>query len=1061
MDDDDEWCLPVASAVSQPPVASAVSQPPSLPRGNSAAALESPCEKGCLTQEEFCRLKLKWEGKLFIDPSQTSLGTWLSGRTQNGRFLVFCSVCARLKDSKDGRSRSTAWATGFQPTVRSFHLTHVQRHSSTCKVHKQAVKDYLKALGLQSEGPEDESCFLNREQFHAAVQKTWDGCRKGHSFRSLADDDVGSKSRAGRLVEVMGCACLAEEQEFLRDSDVLALYQDVRAGMLCIRYSAVSLDSQLCRHGVLGICHNAGTKSLDLVEAMDKVIGSFCTLDCDSGDMDHELRQHICEHAEFLQADGASDEQLTMRFAEQDLLTNVRLLDRDPTHAARRLLRNAWRADPYLESVLDQYITSPESMTALIQYSADLKHLFEVAVLSDDNAPFSVRNLGWAAHRFDSMTRPLSRFIVLFDSIWACGIDVWNKRKGTRPGERAHSFLSESSAESLLQLAMLADGSAETLDLVRFFDRETFDSASVAETLTQFKHRLDTLFVQREVLQCPGHTTHIIALLRAKEKTAVLKHGVLKVLGGPDSIPLDLIDRCIARMCNWVKLVYARIAAEFPNHDLVNSMSVFNLGDSLEAAEQTGNYADTMKKARQESLLRLSQAFGVAVDGPNQQELFRQYMNLRRNALHLLRTGKAASNAEAWRLARSKLKDKRLSHHPTHLIDVVLCRYQCLNGFTTSGVEQSFSTFVRTLGDYRMHMQPSLQEHLLRVVLAAESCMSKGFKAICEQIWTLRFHEFRKPIKDRFRREPSASSNAKTETSWQNQRRSALRAAAASSSVRAEEDVLQDAAGVGRHFWQPGHNEEMKVLENLAKDARLEAYARNHLLQTEIGDDGEALCQDLQARQSKRKKQEDEHRRAFEKMRRLAKRPAMVVDASVYLHLGNAQHALDDMASAMTRQNFTLSEESEVLSSDYHVVARLDAAPVQARLAAALCGTALCNMMYITSSGKDGTCIANKRALSTQRRIWISEPFLLEKPAEADLLLQAISINGSNWRVVPEQTWLHHALNGGPMKFLALVSTEEKESDYKDIRNAMTFDSFLSWIGDIDAVRCAHGAANR
>ena len=1021
MDDDEEWCLPVASAVSQPP---------SPPRGNSnAAARKTPCEKDYLTEEEFCRLKLKWEGKLLIDPSQTSLGTWLSGRMQNGRFLVFCSVCARLRESKAGSSRITSWATGFQPTSRSFHLTHLQRHSSTCKVHKAAVKDYFKALGVQSEGPEDESCLSNREQFQAAVQKTWDGCKKGHSFRSMADDDVGSKARAGRLVEVMGCACLAEEQEFLRGSHVLALYQDVRAGILCVRYSAVSLDLQLCRHGVLGLCHHAGTKSLDLVEALDKVISSFCTLDCDSGDMDHELRQHICEHVEFLQADGASDEQLTMRFAEQDLLTNVRLLDRDPTHAARRLMRNAWRADPYLESVLDQYITSPESMVALIQYSPDLKHLFEVAVLSDDNAPFSVRNLGWAAHRFDSMTRPLSRFIVLFDSVWACGIDVWNKRKGTRPSERAHSFLSESSPESLLQLAMLADGSAETLDLIRFFDRETFDSAAVAETLTQYKHRLDTLFVQREVLQCPGHTTHLIALLRAKERTAVLKHGVLKVLGGPDSIPPDLIDRCIARMCNWITLVYARVAAEFPNHDLVNSMSVFNLGDSLEADEQTGNYAETMKKARQESLLRLSQAFGVAVDGPNQQELMRQYMNLRRNALHLLRTGKAASNPEAWRLARGKLKDKRLSHHGTHLIDVVLCRYQCLNGFTTSGVEQSFSSFVRTLGDYRMHMQPELQEHLLRVVLAAESTLNKGFLKICEQIWTLRFHEFRKPTKDRFRCEPSARSKAKTETSWQNQRRSALRAAAASSSVRADEDVLQDAAGVGRHFWQPGHNEEMQVLAGLAKDARLEAYARDTLLQTEIGEDGEALRQDLQARQSKRKKQEDEHRRAFEKMRRLAKRPEMVVDASVYLHLGNlnAQHALDDMASAMIRQNFTLSEESEVLSSDYHVVARLDAAPVQARLAAALCGTALCNMMYIISSGKDGTCIANKRALSTQRRIWISEPFLLEKPAEADLLLQAISIDGSNWRVVPEHTWLHQVLNGGPMKFLALVSREEKD----------------------------------
>ena len=1014
MDADDDWCLPA-------PTSTAAQQKPSESLGScDAAAKETPCNGSYLTEEAFSKLKLKWEGKLLIDPSQTSLGTWLCGRWQNGQFLVFCSVCARMKPDSKG---SSSWASGFQPTTRSFHFAHVQRHCCASQ-HKDAVQAYLKSLGLQSEVPEEEASFLNQEQFRAALKKTWDGCRQGHSFRSLADDDVGSKARAGRLVEIMGCACLAGDQNLVRACDVLAFYQDVRAGMLCIRYSAVSLDSQICHHGVLGLCHHAGTKSLDLVQAMDKVINSFCTLA--SGDLDEQLKQHICQRTEFLQADGASDEQLTMRFAEQDLLHGVRLLDKDPTHAARRLLRNAWKADPYLDSVLAQYITSPESMVSLIQYSPDLKSLFEVAVLNDDNAPFSVRNMGWAAHRFDSLTKPLSRFVVLFDSVWACAIDIWNRRKGSRPGERAHAFLAECSTESLLQLAMLADGSAETLELIRFFDKESYDSAAVAEMLVQYKHRLDTLFVQREVLQCPGHTTHLIGLLQSKERTAVLKHGLLKILGGPDSVTPELLHRCIGRMCNWVTLVYTRVAAEFPNHDLLNSMSIFNLGDSPAGAEQVANHAEDLKRARQESLLRLSQAFDVAVDRPSQQELMRQYMSLRRNAIHLLRVGKAASNAEAWRLARGKLKDRRLSNHDTNLIDVLLCRYYCLNGFTTSGVEQSFSSFVRTLGDYRVHMLPSLQEHLLRVVLAEDSIMNKKFLETCEKMWTLRFHEFRKAIKDRYRSEPSGNSKqARTEKSWQTQRRSALHAAAASSTARAPEDVLQDAAAIGRQFWQPGHDEEMQVLQTLARDAKVQAYGRNHLLQTEIGANEEALRQDLQTLQSKRKKDEDEHRRAFEKMRRLAQRPDMVVDASVFLHLGDAPaDALEDLASAMMRQNFFLSDE--ILPSDYHVVPKIDAAPFQARLAAAFCGSALCNMIYIISGGKDGTCVANKRALSTQRRMWLSEEFLLEQPAEADLVLNAVSMNGSSWRVVTEETWLHHALNGAPMKFIALVSRRQK-----------------------------------
>ena len=999
---------------------------PSSSTLHGAESFRKADSSSCLTEEEFLRMKRMWGHKLLIQPEQKALGTWLTGRRQSDKCLVFCCVCASHAENK-----KSTWATGIAPT-HSFQLGHALRHGEKSKVHQAAVKKYLKALAPEDNvqpTDDEEPVFLNTSSFNAAIQKAWEGCKKGESFRGLADSDLGSKDRVGRIVQVMGSVCLEADQKMLRKSEVLALYQDVRAGALCVRYSAVSRDSQSCSRGLLGLCHNAGTKALDLLDSMASIITRFCTLP--SGEVDEQLFQHICHKVEFLQADAASDEQLTMRFSEQELFMNVRVIDKDPTHAARRLLRNAWQADPYLSSVLSQYISSPEAMVSVIQYSADLKHLFEATVLQDEDAPFSIKNLGFAAHRFDSQTKPLSRFIVLFDSIWSCAIDISNRRKGTRPGERANSFLAEATEESLLQLALMADGSCETLDVIRFFDRESYDAAAVAEMLTLYKHRLDLLFVQKEVVNCPGHTSHMISLLKAKERTALLKQGQLKCLGGANSVPPEMLDRCLARMCNWVQLVHARLQAEFPNHDLINNMEVFNLGDSLDKAAQTQHHIAQTQKARKANLSRLSQAFGLATDTESQSQLFKEYCDLRRNALHVMQTGKAANNTHAWTQARGKLNDRRLKQYGTSHIDVILCRYVALCGSTTSGVEQTFATFVRNLGDFRLNMLPSLQEHLLRVVLGPETA-SDAFMKDCQRMWSQLFSEFRKSsCSSRWLATRERSALDGTETSWQKRRRTALDNLAGQHAVRASEDVLKDAASQGESHWQPSHEQEAKSLRNLATDARLEAFARNRLLTEEIGgSDGQAALEAaLVARSAKRHKDESEHRRNFERWSVLARRPNMIEAPLVAMLIDDAaigEDVLETMAQTMSKHNMTLC--ADLLASNYVVVESQQFVPTMAKLAGALTGAVICTPTYIISVGLSGSCTAMKAAISKQRRVWMSDGFLLQHQEEADLLLRAVALCESKWRIVSEEAFLQHVLNNkSGVKHIALISAEEKK----------------------------------
>ena len=132
----------------------------------------------------------------------------------------------------------------------------------------------------------------------------------------------------------------------------------------------------------------------------------FCTTD---KGFDAALHDHIVSHVEMLDADAASDEQLTMRILAESfdetqpaLFPNVKLLIKDPTHAARRLTRNSWKADCYLSGVFAQIITSGEGIVSLIQNSADLRGIFKDNVTADPTIDLNIHNLGFAPHRFDS-----------------------------------------------------------------------------------------------------------------------------------------------------------------------------------------------------------------------------------------------------------------------------------------------------------------------------------------------------------------------------------------------------------------------------------------------------------------------------------------------------------------------------------------------------------------------------------------------------------------------------------------------------------------------------------
>ena len=102
-------------------------------------------------------------------------------------------------------------------------------------------------------------------------------------------------------------------------------------------------------------------------------------------------------------------------------------------------------------------------------FSGNVHALPSDVVLSEQTLR-RIKYLDFAPHRFESSCKPLCRVVLLFDAIWRSAIVIFVKRAGSVLAQRAQAFLQDSSEETLLQLALLADASLQNMDLIRFYD---------------------------------------------------------------------------------------------------------------------------------------------------------------------------------------------------------------------------------------------------------------------------------------------------------------------------------------------------------------------------------------------------------------------------------------------------------------------------------------------------------------------------------------------------------------------------------------------------------------
>ena len=448
-----------------------------LPDGDTAYRIEAA----------FRRRQKSWEQEFLLDPQQPRLGSWLLGQRVSSRcFQLVCLACRAFEGqkttdgvqlAKNSNQSCGLWAKGrVISSTKDLRKWLAQKHAQAPE-HLRATLHFL-SYGDKAQVEGEEPNLQNAPPV-SQLMDIWKSMHKGLSCRAVANDmkDVG-RHKMERISSCLHEAVLNHERERLHQVRVMALHQDVRKGILQMRYTACLADWSVAS-GLLGLDLQPGTLSQELAQASKRILERFCTKD---GSTDNSLFQQLSAAVELLDADGASDEQRCLRLLGQNFFTNVKICIKDPTHCARRLATSPWAADPTLSQIHAMYISGPDSMTNLIQRSPDLRTMFQAnnGKLDVDELPLAAGTLSkmkamdYAAHRFESSCKPLCRFVLLFDSIWLTAIDISIKRSGSAPGQRATQFLQDASEESLLQLAMLADASLQNLELVRFYDAESW-----------------------------------------------------------------------------------------------------------------------------------------------------------------------------------------------------------------------------------------------------------------------------------------------------------------------------------------------------------------------------------------------------------------------------------------------------------------------------------------------------------------------------------------------------------------------------------------------------------
>ena len=376
--------------------------------------------------------------------SYTARFPWLECvQRADGSSRMVCYVCrdAAAADGKLGELSTSACA----------------RHEATDR-HKAAVQK-LRGKVFQESGKELVQGKVVPEATAFLRVLTETRANNLHSKDGLPG--VGKRLKLQRMRWCLAEALRKKARESFLKSEVASLHQDVRRGMLSVRYRVADINLHISR-GTLGQINLA--KHFDFTAQGIKagtiaIIKEFCRPRSapprglrHRGLFNKGLYNRLCRRVELFDADAASDEQLAgallansaanAAFASSSrwepiaddykvALPNIKLFNKDTTHAARRISSRTLMQDSYMKEVMCKFVTLKSAVAQRIQRSALFSERFRSNIEHLDNdiaRKGIIKNLRAAKHRHESLQKPLGRAVLFWKAVLLTAEQICNER---------------------------------------------------------------------------------------------------------------------------------------------------------------------------------------------------------------------------------------------------------------------------------------------------------------------------------------------------------------------------------------------------------------------------------------------------------------------------------------------------------------------------------------------------------------------------------------------------------------------------------------------------------
>ena len=112
--------------------------------------------------------------------------------------------------------------------------------------------------------------------------------------------------------------------------------------------------------------------------------------------------------------------------------------------------------------------------------------------------------------------RPLSRAALGLTGLIAFMCTVARTRRGQTLGQLANAWLATLTVEIIFILGLMADAGVACLKFIRLMDTEDLPVADLYREVSRFLDRIHWLFIERGVLEVPGHAASLVKWLSKK-----------------------------------------------------------------------------------------------------------------------------------------------------------------------------------------------------------------------------------------------------------------------------------------------------------------------------------------------------------------------------------------------------------------------------------------------------------------------------------------------------------------------------------------------------------------